>query len=581
MLVGFALGIAILAALPDIYALVRDGKRWVPVNPPPYGVGDEYHYYSLLNLIHRRVLNVFREDRLDVIPLASFNKFQIVGFLFNILPYHIGYILHDRRLSILLVRIWNTTWLMLALMVFSKLLLGAFRLEASPVLLALSAAVFFMAYPLMIRRSFPWVTYGSNSIWQNLARKDHIFISATANDLQRAMHMATTGHLFLWASALLFWCFDRGSLNGFYYLILGGAGLLLFFTYFPVAAVYGFLYFAALVADNQFMAAGGWLVICVSLTAVYLALLKDAVGEELFVQGDAGGSFFAFGRAKLGVLAITLLPLACYALLKDAVTTPIYWVMFFGTGIFAVTILTAGHHGSRFWQRGALVVYQLFVVVTCIVLFERYVPCCREWIVTSALLLVVLLLAFYFFRNAVFLFDAHSTISPNWINVQQMSSDCHGGSKLIATDSVEIGFYTYLYTGDSCLLKHYSIQNNGYKKHLEEFCLNFKIAGYELNEMLDLFSRHVEPSDWISKRIEAAHDTYEAGLARIYTLQFMATYMRYNHRILEDGVFDKNGWTDRVRELISAIWHDIETRTVSTATVITDPDGGLRTALKS
>ena len=582
LLVGFALFIATLAALPDIYAFVRDCSRWVPVNAPPYVIGDDYHYYSLLNLIHRRLLNVFRETKLDVIPLAIFNKFQIVVFLFNILPYHIGYIIHDRRLGILFVRIWNTTWLMLALMVYAKLLFGALQLEASPILLAFAATLFFFAYPLplSIRRRFPWIVPFGPAIWTDLLRKDSIFINSQGNDLQRAMHMATSGHLLLWSSALLFWCIGRGSLNEFYYLIPAGAGPLLFFTYFPAAFVYGFLYFAGLVAENQFMVAGGWLLICMGLSVGYLkAIFKDDIGKEVFVTSNSDGRIFEFKR--IGSVAIPLLlPLISYALLKDIVSPPFFWLMFFGAWVFSVSTLAASHQGNRFWVRGALVVYQLFAVVTGIALLERYIPCCKEWVASVALLLLVCAMAFYFYRNAVFLFDACSTRSPNWIGVQQLSHDCLRGSKLIATDSVEVGFYIYLYTGDSCLLKHYSIQNKGYKKHLEEFCLNFKVSGYELSEILDLFSRNIEMSDWFWKRIDALHhSTYPAALTRMRTLQDMATYREYNQRILDDGLIDRNGWTDRGKELISAIWWDIEARKVLVDRVMLDPNRGLREAL--
>jgi hypothetical protein len=77
-----------------------------------------------------------------------------------------------------------------------------------------------------------------------------------------------------------------------------------------------------------------------------------------------------------------------------------------------------------------------------------------------------------------------------------------------------------------------------------------------------------------------AHNPDAADLARLYTLQFMATYMGFNQRILDDQVFDKNGWNDRAREMITTIWHDIETRTVPTATILCDPDDGLRVVLK-
>jgi hypothetical protein len=575
-LVSFALFVAILAALPDIYALVRDPKRWVPVNPPPYAIGDDYHYYSILNLIHRRFLNAFSGKNLDILHLSSVAKLQIVGFLFNIPPYHIGYMLHDRRLGILFVRIWNTTWLMLALMVCAKLLFGALQLEASPVLLAFSALAFFATYPL------PWLVSWSNSIWLNLSRKNHIFFSSSANDLQRAMHMATSGHLLLWASALLIWSFSRGDINNNIYLIPLSVGMLLFITYFPAAFIYGFIYFVGLVADHKFLFAGGWLLIFMGLTALYLrTFFNDAVGKEVFVPHDSGGKIFAVNRKKLVIAAIVLLlPLACYALFKDTVTEPVFWVLFFGSGAFVVTPLIASHQGNRFWQRGAIVIYQLFIVVIGFALLVQYVPFRWKWVLGNSLIFLVIALSLYFYRNAVFLYDIRSTRSPNWIDAQQLSRDFHSDSKLFATDSVEMGFYIYLYTGDSCLLKHYSIQNQGYKKHLGEFCLNFKILGYELSELLDLFSRQIKQKDWVSKRMDVAHNPDAADLARLYTLQFMATYMGFNQRILDDQVFDKNGWNDRAREMITTIWHDIETRTVPTATILCDPDDGLRVVLK-
>jgi hypothetical protein len=586
LLVFFSLFMAILAALQDVYALVRDRKRWVPINPPPYALGDEYHYFSLLNLLHRRLLNVFGGSRLDVIRLAAITKFQIVGYLFNLLPYHAGYILYDRRLGILLVRIWNTSWLMLALMVLAKLLFDAFQLKTSLILLALSASVYFVLYPLCltIRGSFPWITPCGNSIWRNLLKNDHIFNSAATNDLQRAMHMGTTGHLFLWATALLFWCFGQQFSNDFFYLVPAPAGMMLFFLYTPVAIVYGFIYLASLVANHQFMFAGIWMMIAMGITAVYFrALFKDKFSKEMFVHNDSEGRVIAINYGQLGnVVIVLILPLLSYAIFKDEVTNPAFWVIYFCSAIFVVSNLGASHQSNRFWQRGALVVYQLFVVVTGIVLFVRHDPCCWEWISSSTLLFLISALSFYFYRNAVFLFDESSTRSPEWIDAQQLSRDSNNSSKLIATDSIEIGFYTYLYSGNSCLLQHYSIQNQGYKEHLKTFCLNFKIVGYELNEVLELFSRHIQETDWVLKRMEAAHNPYAVAMAKIYTFQFMATYMEFNQLILDENAFDKYGWTDHGRAIISTIWHETETRTAPPTTVIIiDANGGLHAALRA
>ena len=222
-------------------------------------------------------------------------------------------------------------------------------------------------------------------------------------------------------------------------------------------------------------------------------------------------------------------------------------------------------------------IYQLYLVASYVALLDHYVS--SYWMMNGAFLLLIFVHIFYFSRNAARLFNNRCSVSPDWVDIRQLSSGCHDVSVMFATDSVEISFYIYLYSGNSCLLKHYSIQNSGYKKQLEDFCLNFKIAGYELKDVQDVFSCHIEYSDWVPRRIEAAHGGYGADLAKIHTLQHMATYREYNQRVLDDDMFNKNGWTSRLMQLIAKIWHDCEARKETTVKSIADPTFDLRAAV--
>jgi hypothetical protein len=144
-------------------------------------------------------------------------------------------------------------------------------------------------------------------------------------------------------------------------------------------------------------------------------------------------------------------------------------------------------------------------------------------------------------------------------------------SQVIATDSVEVSYYIFLYTGHHCLLKNYSIQNLGYRENIQDFCLNFFLAGYKLTEILSIFERKVNYEDWVPYRTKIPENCGLWATCYIHTLQFMATYREFNNAVNLE-LYDSEGWTNAMRNLISQSWQRLEEIETGPVRVILSPD---------
>ena len=105
----FAIVVSILIEAPLVYARLKDKERWVPINSAPWMIGDDFYYYSFLNLHHKKILKRFykKYHNIYIRSAPSSNKFQLAGVVLNMLPYHLGWMLEDKRLGVLFVKIWN------------------------------------------------------------------------------------------------------------------------------------------------------------------------------------------------------------------------------------------------------------------------------------------------------------------------------------------------------------------------------------------------------------------------------------------------------------------------------------------
>ena len=136
--------LSLITHLPDLYSLYKNNKQWIPINFPPYVLGDDYHYFSILNFIHRRFLNLFFKYKLSFPKLTATSKFQFFGFLFNLPAYHLGFLFRDRRYGVLFVRIWNNICLGISFFLLLSVIANLLLLENDIFYKALASYIAFL-----------------------------------------------------------------------------------------------------------------------------------------------------------------------------------------------------------------------------------------------------------------------------------------------------------------------------------------------------------------------------------------------------------------------------------------------------
>ena len=99
--------ISLFTVIPDLFGLIKFRNMWNPVPVLSKSYSDNYHYFSMLNQFHLRFLNFFYKKNYSYEPFSSAGFFLLTGYLINVVPYHLGYVLKDKRLGVVFVRVWN------------------------------------------------------------------------------------------------------------------------------------------------------------------------------------------------------------------------------------------------------------------------------------------------------------------------------------------------------------------------------------------------------------------------------------------------------------------------------------------
>lgn len=51
----FSVILAFIVNLPDLYSILKNKKAWVPVNCPPFAIGDDIHYFTEISELHKKI----------------------------------------------------------------------------------------------------------------------------------------------------------------------------------------------------------------------------------------------------------------------------------------------------------------------------------------------------------------------------------------------------------------------------------------------------------------------------------------------------------------------------------------------
>lgn len=552
IILAFCFVVALTTIAPEFYAMAKAPARWIPINSPPFSMGDDYHYFSLLNNVHRRLINRIYGSHLTVSPLSANSKFQLFGYLFNLIPYHFGYLVADRRLGIVFVRLWNRFLLGFSVSIFSILLYKSVDIVPRTEVVLMTYLIFFLLFP------GPFGLGILASILRQLGNRRHIYDRANANDLTRAMFSETTGPLLIIACTLLLVPVSKESSTGIVCIELLFV-VILFFHYLPAALVYSFLLFLVLIG-NQFIF---FAILCSALTLglvfVYFHLVsRDEIGKEVFAHTD-GGRIFTVNRFQLFNAFIVVFCAVATIFLLPKIAKSATVLILLGAGFFVLTNFFVKHQAGRFWDRAAIIPFQIIATVSSLAII---VPMLTGGISVLLICTLSVTLFYYYYRQSIFLYESQATVLPRGLEfirdvcTPNIESNV-GRSRIVATNSIVCAYCIDMFSGDESLLRNYSIQPHGYKKNLVSICSNFKILGMEYKTFESFMTSKVGYPDWqFSRPFEQG--TEIAARCYAHTIQFSATNREYNMALVTEGMYLRGGWSDQYRALLRATWDSID-----------------------
>lgn len=554
----FIILISFVINFPDLYSIYKNKKKWLPVNFPPYLNGDEYHYFSILNFLHRRFLNIFFGYNLSLPKIAAHSKFQIIGYMFNLPVYHIGFMIGDRRFGVLFVRIWNSICLGASFIFLFYVIAHYLKINTENLLLPM---IGYMAYILI----YPGILR-VRSIILNINEKDYIYKHDDANDLFRAMFSATSAPIFLLSYALLIFSQTGNFTEANTQFLLIFLMVLLFFLYLPISFVFGCSLLLGNLINNNYVFFAVTLVFLILLIVFYFyKVSKDEVGKELFAHSDSGKIFVSDFRLILRIFIILLpcLIISYYLFFEKNIFLSFLTLLL---GIFAFSFFLKKHQLSRFYDRGSCIVLQAIIIIVPIFQFENNKFNYIFFIILFGMIL------YYFLNQAINLYKNFSTTVENSIykriNFLTIFDKNNKVSKVVVTNSPIISGLVDVFGSDDPLLRQYSIQSNGYKKNLENVCKNFILLNYSLDEQIEIFSKNIKKSEWIFKRpFKNSDSLFEDSMW--YSIQYIISCFEYNGKIIEDKMYDqKKGWTINFKNLIKERYHKVKNENINSEIII-------------
>jgi hypothetical protein len=305
-------------------------------------------------------------------------------------------------------------------------------------------------------------------------------------------------------------------------------------------------------------------IICATLTLglfflYFHSVSSDKIGKELFARSDVGRIFLVSLYSVFNSAIIIIFLVSVYVLIPTIRNTSVI-LIFFGMGFFTFTSFFAKHQASRFWDRAAIIPFQLIAVVSSLAIILPFIP---SDMLVYLLLLLTFTLLYYYYRQAYFCYQTNSTRLPEGINFVRdiCPNKSHGKStqsRIIATNSIVCAYGVGVFSGDESLLKNYSIQPFGYKKNLISICANFKILGADYRSFEKLMTVCVNYQDWQFERPFELGSKF-AEMCYAHTLQFISTNREYNMGLVTDGMYSSEGWTAQYKALLRTTWDSIDT----------------------
>ncbi len=549
----FSITLALIVNLPDLYSIFKNKRAWVPVNCPPFAIGDDVHYFTEISELHKKIFK--KNSNLE--SLTGVMNITIVSILVNIPFYHLGYLLGDRRYGILSVRFFNSFFLFLAFAVFFQVIAIISSVQINHLSIYILSLSVFVLYPFYFISP---VMFGS--IFFNLFNKKHIFKRSNANELTRSIQMSTTAPILLLMISYTLLSFHIG-LEVFDYMIFLSFFLLLMFAYAPIGLGYAFIVVSYVLIEFVLGQIGlqEFLLISTVISVLSIVIMKiqfKIISKCNMTNEVFGNNHFTLELSRRGVLETVIFVLSnILIIMVSFLYLEVSWqplILLCILSFFALPAVFKNHQANRFWIRGFLALYMsvLFFVFYALIDFASL-----EFFI---LVLQVILLATYFYINSKYMYKNYERSAFNQINLDE-ALEISTDNRIICTNSVELTFFIQLYSEKKVLFKYFSIQNDGYQKNIEKLLYSLKACRYSYTEVFLYFQQNGFSKQLIQNRVKENY--FDKNYMKKYKsneLLFMATYIPFNNKIVIDGFYDivKKEFTESFFEYVKNKYNNLD-----------------------
>ncbi|MCD4795140.1 MAG: hypothetical protein K8R54_18050 [Bacteroidales bacterium] len=539
---------AFVINLPDLYPILINLEAWVPVNSPPYSIGDDYFYFGILNKMSQVGISL-PQDHYNGSNLLSHEFVRILAYLINLPFYKIGCLILDQRLGIFFVRFFNAFFLYLSIIYFLNKLSSLLKTVQSKVYIHFMAVVFFFFFTKLYP---PYSHIFNLRAWFS---PSYIFYHGQFNDLSRAIISGTSGTAILFAIGYIIFIFQNYEKTDKHFYIPLLLFTILAFIHVPSAIILIFIsgliilfrYKLLVFIKHKYKVLLMIFVFGGIILFQKIVLASSEMGKELFdttidlslIMPNESSSLIRIKRIAILAIFPYFLPIVSFYFFRKKMPKYVF-IIFFALTIFSISTIFQSTHYSRFWYRGAIIPYIVFsvffVVQILIKISQKFASNKVIKTITIVMLFIVWgVMTGFFYLNAKYLTKNYFR-STNMPELSQYIISDNDNNNLLLTNSGNVIYFVNCYSHHRLVFQDYSFQPHGYKKNLTRVMENFALLGVSKERFIELFKKHSyeSVSDWGAGRPYTNKDVELFTKSYIYSLYFLSTYYTYNEMLQDD-----------------------------------------------
>lgn len=529
-----------LTVSPELYSLVRAPQYWIPLNSHPITVGDDYHYFAILNrLSNLRLKN--RKFGFAFEQPARANVTQTLPQLLNLVPFSIGQALLDKRFGLLLVRLFNRfAFFFSCALVSEQVAIRFFENNPKQFIVSASGLFLYLLFP------GPFTLNTRRSLLRNLSNPQFIFEKNRTSDLSRAYVLETVLPIYLFSTYLLL------RYSHIHNLFIGLAIFLSIFNllaYPPLGLVYLFQAFSIAILSS-FQVTD---MLPIILFGVLFLFLLDR-----YIRGDSyGQETYTVKNLPRAGIKLTKWNLAEVALVIFAVMFFLVLNLQFGefTGLIGILIifdLTSHHNFSRIWFRGAAPVFQLYSLtffLSSIYGFTKF-----GFFALSAFFFALLI--YFYIRQSRVLYDiGYFSVIPEYRDIFKLLIQKSVGSQpvLLVSNDTEILKLASIYSCHHVYGLHHGLSQNNFEDQLVIMANTYIFLGLSFDQFQSDFTFPFDYFDYLNLRRTKFSYPVPYGISS-FCKQMFATYSIFNEEISNRGYLLDRKWTSAFDLELKRIW---------------------------